>query len=104
MVKKYNVMIINWEWQVSKTSPRKGGDRFYFSAHNHPRVKRFRTQKAAREWLESQGFTPLFPNAKRPVIYTSKMGGMQANIVVEDEPYGFWPAGSTEARLARKFR
>lgn len=86
----YTVEVINWQWQVTKTRR----DMFWFAKNNHPRMKRFRTQKAAREWLESQHFAPLFKSQKRPFLYRSMQGGMEARIMkAEDNPYGFMPKG-----------
>lgn len=86
----YTVEVINWVWQSAKTRD----DMFYFLSHSHPRLKRFRTQKAAREWLEKNGFEPVFKRQKRPFMYRSAQGGMEARIMVaENNPYGFMPKG-----------
>lgn len=106
MGKTYEVKLINWEWQTTKTSARKGGDRFWFSrpGNDHPRIKSFRSMRAAREWLASVGFSPVLRSAKRPCTFSSPMGGMEARIVVMGDRWGFFPAGSTEGRVAARIR
>lgn len=107
MGKKYEIQVVNWEWQTTKTSCRKAGaDRFWFSreGNDHPRIKTFKTMKAAREWLVANGFEPVLKSAKRPCTYKSPMGGMQARVVVKGDRWGFFPAGSTEGQIARGIR
>lgn len=87
---RYTVEVINWEWQAVKSR----SDFFYFTSHHHPRLKRFGTQKEAREWLGRNGFHPLFPKQKRPFMYRSMQGGMEARIMEADNnPYGRMPRG-----------
>lgn len=103
--KKYEVEIINWQWQITKTSPRNPEtDQYWFSrpGNDHPRIKMFKSMKAAREWLVSNGFVPMFKSAKRPCAFRSPMGGMEARIVEKGDRWGFYPAGSTEGRLSRR--
>ena len=107
MSKKYEIQIINWQWQITKTSCRKAdGDRFWFAreGNDHPRIKTFKTMKAAREWLVANSFVPVFKSAKRPCTFRSPMGGMEARIVVKDDQWGFFPAGSTEGKMAKRAR
>ena len=94
MSKTYEIEIVNWIWQSVKTRR----DMFYFTDHEHPRIKRFKTQKAARAWLESAGFTPIF-GGKRPSTYRSMQRGMQATIR-ECRKAGY-PAGTTEGRIQK---
>lgn len=100
--KTYEIEVINWQWQITKTSPRKNGDRFWFSRNDHPRIKKFRSMKAARAWLENNNFKPIFPTAKRPCTFRSPSWGMEARIVLANDKYGFFPSGSSEARWARR--
>lgn len=94
MSKTYEIEIINWVWQEVKTR----NDMFYFAKNSHPRVKKFRSQKAAREWLESQSFRPIF-NANRPSIYLSENGGMQATIY--ERNCREWTKGSFEGHVKK---
>lgn len=93
MSKAYEIEIINWEWQTTKSLD----DMFYFTKNEHPRIKSFRSQKAAREWLAAQGFRPQFASAKHPSIYRSASGGMQATIYEKNNRE--WTSGSTEGRI-----
>lgn len=78
----YEIEIVNWIWNDVKTRR----DRLYFATNGHPRIKRFATQREAREWLEGNGFEQMFRSSKRPVMYRSGRdrygySGMQARIV-----------------------
>lgn len=95
MAKYYNIEVVNWVYMDVKPH----GDNFYWSDHDLPRIKRFKTQKAAREWLNNQGFEPLFREAKDPSIYVSPLMGTQATIKAEGER--LWIRSSYEGRIAR---
>lgn len=99
----YEVEVINWEWQITRNNYRGDCDHCWFShaGNNHPRIKKFRSMKAARAWLEENGFKPVFRAAKRPCMYISPMGGMEARIVLKGDEFGFYPNGSSESHWAR---
>ena len=86
--RSYSVEVINWVWQVEKK--RLEGDMFYFADHHHPRIKRFRTQKAAREWLQANGFEPYGFCKSNPFLFKSMQGGMEARLV-RDDGTQIWP-------------
>lgn len=86
--KKYEIEFIVWECARTRL--------------DSPRLKSFTTQKAAREWLESMGFEPVF-KGKRPSIYRSRRdrygrSGMQATII--EAGRAGWIESSTEGRAA----
>lgn len=82
---KYTIEIINWVWQESKPFG-------WFSHNGHPLLKSFSTQKAAREWLAANGFRPLFKRQKRPCVWQSPQGGMEARIIRgDDNPFRLLP-------------
>lgn len=93
----YDIEIINHTWASDKTK----ADMFYFTDHDCPRIKSFKTQKAARAWLESAGFAPVF-GGKRPSIYSSKQHGMQATIKKRGK-VGY-PAGTAEGRVQKAIK
>ena len=93
--KAYEIEIVNWVWQESKPM-------FYFCDNKHPRIKKFSTQKAAREWLARNGFEPFFKDAKNPTVYHSKrdrygQSGMQATICESNSDT--WIKSSSEAQM-----
>lgn len=96
--KAYEIEIVNWVWQEAMTR----NNSFYFCDHKHPRIRRFATQKAAREWLASNGFEPFFKDAKRPTMFHSKrdrygQSGLQATIREADNDA--WIKSSSEAQM-----
>lgn len=100
--KTYTIEIMNPQWQTTVTK----NDRFYFTSHMHPRIKRFRTQKAAREWMAANGFEPWLKNAKRPTIFLSGQRGMTAKIVVDngkDEPMMLGTEGAMQRRIMKAY-
>lgn len=93
--KNYTVEIINWVWATAKSS----NNDYYFQDHKLPCIKNFKTQKAARTWLASQCFTPMF-KSKKPSMYKSIGGGLQATI--KEAGKDDWLPSSCEARMQKR--
>lgn len=93
--KTYHIEITNTVY----INARHRGDRSYWASHDLPTVGEFATQRAAREWMERNGFTPVFAGA-RPTIYQSAQGGMQATI--RERGRFAWIESSNEARELRR--
>ena len=90
MKKTYELEIVNWTHLSTENDPHK-------YTHN---IGNFKTQKAAREFLERNNFAPLFKQAKRPATYVSPQHGTQATICISKR--GLWPDGSDEMTIAKK--
>lgn len=95
--KIYEIEVINWVGNAARTK----GDKFYYLDHEQHRIKRFTTIKAARAWIESNGFVPVFKHAKRPTMYQSRpdrygMSGLQ--LTIKEAGGRGWIDSSTEGR------
>lgn len=99
--KHYELEVINWTANEARTK----GDRFYFLSNEQDRIKRFGTIKAAREWLEKNGFSPTFKGAKRPTVYRSRpdrYGYSGLQLTIKEAGARGWIDSSSEGRARDK--